>query len=437
MTKDTRVLVHISVFAILAIYFLIWPMWRVQFPMQIWPTESWNAYHQDAAAAGEPLYARPGQLVVNNYPPLSFIAIGALGKLFGDSLYVGRIISLLSLIAVAAEIVGVVWLLTGKWTGGTMGGLWFVAIMAHNSTTYVGANDPQLAGLALMGLSLVWFLARQNAGKAVEPALLLMVVAGFWKHNNIGIPLTVMTWLLIRDWRAARRPILVSAAAATAGLIICALVFPYFIANLLTPRHYGIDNLLAQVGHLQWGALAIVIWAIWAATSHGPVTQFTAIQIGWGLFSCLLQWLGHGVFGNAEFDLNMAVGIGIGSALALIKNKPQRDVIITLLALRLVASERQESAEVLLSPAFRQSLQAQVQAQNDRTARVAAIPGQVVCPDDNLICRAAGKAFIVDDFVTDEMIATGRYSVAEVDKMIRDRGITIFALSTPNGKPTR
>jgi hypothetical protein len=419
--------VHLCAFGALAAYFMVWPVWRAQFPIEIWFTESWNAYHQDAAAAGLQLYPAADQLVVNNYPPLSFFAIGALGKLFGDSLFVGRVVSIIGLLAIAVEIVCVVRLLTGVVLGGVLAGLWFIAIMAHNFTSYVGANDPQIAGLAVMGAGLVWFLARERDGKALEPALLLMVVAGFWKHNNIGIPLTATTWLILRDWRSAIRPVLLSGMAATVGLLACVAIFGYaFIENLLTPRDYGLRNLLGQVGHLQWVALALVVWGIWAVIDRGRAARFTALLVGWGLFSCLLQWLGHGVFGNAEFDLIMAAGIGIGTALAHTKSGTRRDVVIVLLALRLLGSSRQESAEVLFSPAFRASFQATEQKRAEMAARVAAIPGPVFCRMDNLLCRQAGKAFVVDDFKTDQMIATGRFTESEIDTLIKELGITIF-----------
>ena len=57
-----------------------------------------------------------------------------------------------------------------------------------------------------MGAALVWFIVCDKAGRALEPALLLMVVAGFWKHNNIGIPLTAISWIVVRlvnTWKPA------------------------------------------------------------------------------------------------------------------------------------------------------------------------------------------------------------------------------------------
>src|ERR1700738_1322304 len=136
-----RTAIYLVCLAILAIYFLIWPLWRAQFPLEIWLTEGWNAYLQDAAAAGLHLYPSPDSLVGNNYPPLSFYAVGWLGKIFGDSLYAGRALSIVGLLCVAGEIFLCVRILTGSIVGSAIGALWCVAIMAHNSAVYVGAND--------------------------------------------------------------------------------------------------------------------------------------------------------------------------------------------------------------------------------------------------------------------------------------------------------
>src|SRR3981081_31218 len=88
---------YVALFALLATYFLAWPVWRSQFLIEIWLTEGWNAYFQDAAASGARLYPASDALIVNNYPPLSFYVIGLLGKGLGDDLFVGRALSLVSL----------------------------------------------------------------------------------------------------------------------------------------------------------------------------------------------------------------------------------------------------------------------------------------------------------------------------------------------------
>ena len=127
----------------------------------------------------------------------------------------------------------------------------------------------------------------------------------------------------------------------------------------------------------------------------------------------------------------MAAGIGIGVVLARTNSGIRRDVVIVLLAIRLLASTRQESAEVLIDPTFRASFYAAEKSRAAMAAQVAAIPGPVFCKQDNLLCRRAGKEFVVDDFKTDQMVATGKFSEADVEKLIRSRGITIFESGPP------
>src|SRR5206468_9532075 len=96
-------------FALLAALFLVWPVWRAFFPMEIWGNEGWNAYHADAAMRGAAeLYPPSDGLIANNYPPLSYYVMGWLGLLFGDPLYVGRAVSILSTLAIGVAAAAVV-----------------------------------------------------------------------------------------------------------------------------------------------------------------------------------------------------------------------------------------------------------------------------------------------------------------------------------------
>ena len=285
-----RNLIYIAVFALLAAYFLAWPIWRSQFLIEIWLTEGWNAYFQDTAASGARLYPEASGLTVNNYPPLSFYFVGLLGRVFGDNLFIGRALSIVGLIGVAVEIFVCVRMLTGGRAGAMIGALWYVAIMSHNSSAYVGANDPQLAGEATMGAGLVLMLARDRAGKSVTPALLVMVVGGFWKHNMVGIPLTAVAWLFLNHGKKAIRPVGISAIATGVGLLICYAAFgKEFFENLLIARDYSLNHVLGNIGHLQWSAPALIIWAIWASTNRSTAARFTMLHVPIGLFACILQ----------------------------------------------------------------------------------------------------------------------------------------------------
>src|SRR5260370_13185033 len=99
---DTRA--QIALLAVLAVYFMVWPVWRVGFPIEIAQNEGWNAYHADAAMGAAPLYPPTDTLIVNNYPPLSFYVVGGLAQVFGDALYVGRALSLMAVGALGGAV---------------------------------------------------------------------------------------------------------------------------------------------------------------------------------------------------------------------------------------------------------------------------------------------------------------------------------------------
>ncbi len=434
-----RLAIYVAVLAVLVVYFLVWPAWRAQFLIEIWPTEAWNAYFQDAAANGGRLYPPADALIGNNYPPLSFYAIGYLGQLFGDNLFVGRAVSIVALLALAVEIFFAVRILTGGVTGAAVGALWYAGITAHSSELYIGTNDPQLAGEAIMGAGLVWFLARDRDRRSVLAPLLLMVLAGFWKHNIVAIPLTAIVWLLLRNGKAVIRPVLAGAAAAAAGLLLCTAIYGRaFPDNLFATREYSIDHVVGHIGHLQWFAIAFLVWASWAWSARtSAAARFTVLHVTIGLATCLLQWSGHGVGRNAEFDLVIALGVGIGVAFERIETSllaqrigvaRSRDLLLVLLVLPPVISDRQGSALVLLSPEFRTRMHAAQQAALDDVGRVAAIQGDVFC-SNKVVCRAAGKPFAVDEFKMEELVATGKTTENEISARLKSRHITVFKSS--------
>src|SRR5207245_8748052 len=96
---------------------------------------------------------------------------------------------------------------------------------------------------------------------------------------------------------------------------------------------------------------------------------------------------------------------------------------------------RQESGCVPFARKFLASVNAAELAQINAAVRVALITGPVRCLNDNLVCRRAGKAFMVDDFKTDQMAATGSFSEADIGQLIKNRGITVF-VSAPKGALT-
>jgi hypothetical protein len=423
-----------GILAVLAVYFLAWPVWRLGFPIEIDLNEGFNAYLADAAMGAGPLYPPAGALTVNNYPPLSFYVVGGLAQIFGDALYVGRALSLLAVLALGVLIAAAVRQLGGGRAGAAVGGLWFVAVMARSYSPYVGMDDPQLAGHALMTGALVWFLARQARGRSVVPPVLAMAAAGFYKHNVVAVPVTALVWLALKDWRRAIAPAAIGAGAAVLGLAVCVAVYgDAFLANFLTPRIHETMRAAGALGRAQFILPALVLWGIWIATEwRSPAARFTMLFVAIGFAAFVLQSAGDGVDDNAQFDLVIATAVGLGMAFDRAGKTPfgrrhgavaAQAVIVLVVAARLAATLRIEPALVLFSPEYRAEYFANAQVVRDEAARVAEIPGPVVC-GSRVVCRMAGKPFSFDPFKANTMVKTGASGGLDVDGLIRAHGMT-------------
>jgi hypothetical protein len=423
----------ICTIAALAALFLVWPVWRAFFPMEIWGNEGWNAYHADAAMRGLQLYPPNDGLVANNYPPLSYYVIGWLGRAFGDPLYVGRAISLIATLGVGAASAAVVRQFGGSRAASLIAGFWFVATMARFFEFYVGMNEPQIFGLAVMAAGFAWFWKRRAQGRAVEPAVLLMVLAGFIKHNFIALPMVALIWLWLDNWRLGLRATLAGAAAAALGLAICAFLFaPYFVADLLFPRTYHLARALSTLGRLQFILPAMVLWAIWAwHERRSKPARFTVLLIGIALVLCLAQKSGAGVDENAQFELIFATAVGIGLAYDGLLRDPLRTgwpvqriclLVLGILIVRLVVSSRLEFAHVLFSPQYRALAAENAAVTRAEAVRVAAIPGPVACRN-LVVCRMAGKPFVYDHFWITQLVETGRMTWPQVEQLARRKAI--------------
>jgi hypothetical protein len=420
--------------ALLAALFLVWPVWRAFFPMEIWGNEGWNAYHADAAMRGAAqLYPPTDGLIANNYPPLSYYVMGWLGRLFGDPLYVGRAVSILSTLAIAAAAAAVVRQFGGSRAGALIAGFWFVATLARFFEFYVGMNEPQLFGLAVMAAGFAWFWKRCADGRAVEPAVLVMVLAGFIKHNFIALPLVALIWLWLDNWRLGLRATLVGAAASALGLAICAFMFaPYFIPDMLFPRTYHWARAFSTIGRLQFILPAMVLWGIWAwHERRSRAARFSAMLIGIALPLCLLQKSGAGVDENAQFELIFTTAAGIGLAYDGLLRDPLRSgwsprtisaVVLGILIARLLISSRLEFAYVLASPQYRAQAAEHAAITRAEAARTAAIPGPVAC-SNLVVCRMAGKLFVYDHFFITQLVETGRMTWPQVDQLARRKAI--------------
>ena len=426
---------QIGLLAVLGAYFLVWPLWRLGFPIEIDVNEGFNSYLADAAMGSGPLYPAADTLLLNNYPPLSFYLTGALARLSDiDALYIGRALSLVAVIALGALVGATVRLLGGGRAGAAVGGLWFVAVMARSYVRYVGMDDPQLFAQALMMAALVWFLVSEKHGRTLVPAVLLMVVAGFFKHNIIAVPVTALGFVALNDLRRAAWPAAAGAAAAALGLAACVAVWgDAFLANFLTQRGHEWMRAAAAIGRAQFLLPALLLWGVWiAAERKSAAARFTMLFVAVSFVAFVLQAAGDGVDDNAQFDLVIATATGLGMAFDRAGATrfgqrygavPAQAVVVVLVALRLLATLRIEPALVLSDPAYRAQYAANAAVVRSDAARVAAISGPVAC-DAALVCRLAGKPRAFDWFRVLTLAKRGAAAGLGVDGLIRAHGLT-------------
>ena len=430
------------VFAILGAFYLVWPLWRIGFPLDANRNEGWHAWYIDAVTQGLPLYPGPDEMRVNNYPPLSFILTSAVARLTGDAILAGRLLSLASLFVIMAAAGMAVRALGGSRTAAAFGAFWLFATLTQFFQYYVGVNDPSLLAIALMGLGLAYFLRCLQKGRAVEPAIALMVIAGFFKHNFPGIPVVALIWLAFIHKKAALRATIFGALLCVIGVSLCVAAFgTNFLNEMLMPREVTVGHILSAVNRLQWIAPAVAVWALWAwPNRRQPAAQFTALLIAMTLLNGLYTAAGAGVTYNAYLAVTFASAIAVGLAVEGIaatglgrRFTPHAVTIaiIVVLLLRIVLWPRYEYYLVLTSPQFREEYRQYSNALNSEIARVRAIPGPVAC-EPLIVCYRAGKDFVYERYWVEQLIATGRWTKDSVDKALRERKIRL-EMPDPNG----
>ena len=342
--------------------------WRATLPMEIDVNEPWNAYQVDSLLAGRPLYPSPDSLVCNNYPPLSYYCVAAIAlATSADAILIGRVLSLLATLAAAAA-VGIAVLQGGASRScAWLAALWFLATIARFFDLFVGMNYPHIVSLALMLWALVWLVGRQRNGRAVEPAILLMVLAGFYKHSLWAVPATALCWLALSDRRRAIRAAAVGAGAAALGLVLCRWIYgDAFFGQLLWPRHCSLGRAVNSLGRLQWIAPALVVSLLWAWDQRGDkAARFILLFVAAAFATHFLQQCGDGLWDNSVFELLAAVAIGLGLGLdrvttirAFRRWRAERAtaLIVSIAVARLLASDGTIPYRLIFSPELRASL---------------------------------------------------------------------------------
>jgi hypothetical protein len=393
------------------------------------PNEGWNAYFAQAASHGSP-YPAATSLMTNNYPPLSFYLIGTSG---GDAIITGRVVALISFLAIAVTIFVAARRMGCTRTEAAFASLLFASCLLLTSD-YVGMDDPQLLGHAVAMIGLVAVLVEPRLPRAMVVAALLFTVAFFIKHNLILMPIAAGIWLVLLDRR-------LGITFALSGLIFLLIGMGMFrdifgvglFAQLAAPRLYHAANIPAALW--QWlpraavpigGALLLAVLGRRDRYAMFCVI-YAVIAVGAGIFFLG----GDGVDVNALFDADVALCL----CAAVLFNRTVRNVSRPALAILYAAPLA--ILVFLLSPDWRTSdywlhpMAEDVAEARSEITLISNIKGPVICEMLSL-CYWAGKPAEADLFNLGQQYATGARNDAALVSLIELRAFALVELESPS-----
>lgn len=277
--------------------------------------EGWNAYFAEAAMNGGALYPSPDSMMTNNYPPLGFYIVGAVGRIIGDNIVAGRLVAVLALAVIAFNVSRLCrWLGADRRLAALAAGVCLLGTYAL-MPGYIGINDPQFLGYAFVTSAAVVFLNTKESHlwRGMLLSVLLMMAGGLIKHSQISLPLALCTWAIFYDRRRLGCFLVWSliAGASAVGVLYGiwgrAMVDSIFFGVRLTSAKRAIF-LLQQDLFFLLPYLALALAAFIMERSRKGAS-FVLIYLIWSLFNGAWMLSGSGVNQNVMEDAVIALAL--------------------------------------------------------------------------------------------------------------------------------
>jgi hypothetical protein len=414
-----------------ALLLLAGPAWRVFYVVPWDYNEGWNAYHAARAVGEGPLYPAANSYLTNNYPPLSFLIVGTIGRLISDNILAGRIIAFVSVLTVAACIGVIVQALTRSWRSAVFAGALFAGVLAAQHPLYVAMDDPEMLGHAVMMTGFAWFIRSLDHRPAIVAVACIIAIAGFIKHNLLPVPIAITLFFAAHNRQLFLRWCLAAGAVLTAALALTYGIYGNaFFQNLLAGRHFDLANgvvwlAIAELSYLQ----VLIVFAVMGfalmkfRSAHRLIGMYAAAA---GVTGILFAG-GAGVDVNIFFDLVIALAIAAGIFIRPAIDMVERGIAATdpernrmgmvPLMLPLVLA----SAMFIAAPRNLIQLTLPLHALEQETREdlelIRSQAGSVWC-ETLALCYWAGKPAEIDTFNTQQAMLTGRLDEADLVRRI-------------------
>jgi len=374
--------------------------------------EGWNAYHAAAAMTGGTLYPRAPSLMVNNYPPLSFFIVGAVGRLVGDMIVAGRVVSLVSTLVAGWTVFAIARRMGVGAMLALFAALLFLAkILA--ASTYVGIDDPQMLGHALGCVGFLAIIGEPRSARRIALGAMLLTLAIFVKHMLVIQPLVLLIWLTLFDRTAAVRFAAFGILFAVLGYLVSRIALGVDLLEiLLSPRSYRLDWLTQSLGDFLLVSFAPLAAGIYLLKSKERYALLC------GLYTVLAFTIGLAFDGGAGVGRNALFDAAIGGALSaalLVRNLSPRRALVFALACVVPAGVAGLQKLEKIKPVDRETAATRVDV-----AYLKDRPGPALCEKLSL-CYWAGKPAEVDVFNFVEAVRAGTRDQDDLARLLDQR----------------
>jgi 6-pyruvoyl-tetrahydropterin synthase related domain len=428
--------------------------------------EGWNAYWAEVAWSGGELYPAIDSPISNNYPPMSFYIVGGLGRLLGDNIFAGRLLALISLIVVAANMF--IWLRIEQVSRSvaTFAAALFLATFSAYAPAYIAMNDPQLLAHAFMMTSVVILWRYDFSRRALVAAALLMVFGGTIKHLLIALPLATTAWIALYRRQQLATWLIVSGSAVAATVAVLYLTQgPNFFHDMASSRLYS--RQLVETGIRRvWQAFGFLVIlsgtagiAYISRFSSKVVREQAAFVLLYLVLAAAIGGLaagGKGVDRNTFFDFLIATSLAVAIGVEHIRTRPrnpgrpstgyQPEVKPTprwvnpLVGSAIAAG----CCAIFLVEAGSQwptrwRLLQQTDAREADAVRVIGdikrLGGGTAACEELSLCYWAGSAFKVDFFNYGQKLATAALPAGDCEETFTAESISLVQVNSPHGDP--
>lgn len=432
--------VALSLAGVLAAALLVTPIARIAAHGAINYNEGWNAYHQQEALQGKPLYGSPPTLTCNNYPPLSFHFIGLLGRLTGDVNQTGRWVALFSLAFVALLCGAIVRQFTASKPLAAYTALNVVIWLAVYKPDRIGMNDPQFLGTVFSLLGLYAYLHEPSKFRWLSLSAVAFTIAVFTKHNLLAFPAAVCLHMLLeKRWTKLA---LWSGVTVGGSALLLTLTHwidgPYFVANLLVPRaQSGALEAITEYATLFQLPIALaIVWSLrngFRSLRHIVVLTLVLAHALAAAFAG-----GDGVDKNIFFDslffLIIAGALVFAEYAPVVAGWKRRALPLAML---IVAPAL---GVVMMLPISLRTESAQLKAVADKASDFDAAlkilrgrPGPALC-ENLLLCFDADKPFTYDPYFANSMVKVKRVREDDLVALVNNASFRTVILKSDPGE---